>query len=140
MYLITEWRLNLKTVSEANASGHWMKAYARKKLQRHVISIAWLKDTPMVGFPCKVKLTRVSTRMLDVGDNLPMAFKAIRDAIADKLMPGRPPGFADSSPLITWEYDQKKGRPAGIIVQFWSVDTELSPNAQLMIAKRENFI
>jgi hypothetical protein len=120
MKLIKEWRLNLKTVSEANNTQHWTKVSARKKIQKRVIFIKWLSDTPRVCLPCKVKLTRIGGKFLDIGDNLPMAFKAIRDALADRLIPDRPPGWADSSPLIQWEYDQVKGAPSGIIVQFFS--------------------
>lgn len=125
MNLLKEWRLNLKTVSEANSSAHWTKTYARRKTQRNVIAIKWLSDPPKMKTPCKIKLIRVGGRFLDVGDNLPMAFKAIRDSLADLIIPGRPPGWADSSPLITWEYDQIKGSPAGIIVQFYG-----QPDAQ----------
>lgn len=125
MYLIKEWKLNLKTVSEANNSEHWTKKRKRKSQQRQVVCWQWLADTPSIRVPCKVKLTRVGTRMLDVGDNLPMAFKAIRDEIAEQLIPGRPPGFADASPLIQWEYDQVKGSPNGIIVQFYAIEPEI---------------
>lgn len=120
MKLIKEWRLNLKTVSEANNSQHWSAVYKRKKIQKKIIFIKWLSDTPSISLPCKVKLTRVGGKFLDIGDNLPMAFKAIRDALADRIIPDRPPGWADSSPLIEWEYDQVKGTPQGIIVQFFS--------------------
>lgn len=120
MKLIKEWRLNLKTVSEANNTEHWTKVNARRKLQKKVIFIKWLADTPSISLPCKVKLTRIGGKFLDVGDNLPMSFKAIRDALADRIIPDRPPGWADASPLIQWEYDQAKGSPSGIMVQFYS--------------------
>ena len=119
MHLIKEWKLNLRTTSEANNTDHWTKKAARKKLQQHIIKIAWLKDPPSIQWPCKVRLIRIASRGLDVGDNLPMAFKGIRDFLADLMLPGLAPGIADSSPMIEWEYDQKKGSPMGIIVQFW---------------------
>ena len=126
MNLIKTWRLNLKTVSEANNSEHWTKVYARRKLQKKLIYIKWLSDTPKLILPCKVKLTRIGGKFLDVGDNLPMAFKAIRDILADRIIPNKPPGWSDSSPLIQWEYDQKKGAPSGILVQFYCCDTNRS--------------
>lgn len=125
MYLVKEWKLNLKTVSEANCSQHWTKVAKRKKMQREIIGWKWLADPPRIRTPCTVKLIRIGSKPLDVGDNLPMAFKAVRDVIADYLLPGRAPGFADASPLITWEYDQKKGSPQGIIVQFYAVEPEI---------------
>lgn len=136
MYLIKEWHLNIKTVSEANCSQHWTKVAARRKLQRHTISLAWLKETPNIGLPCTVRLIRIGSKRLDVGDNLPMAFKAIRDAIAERIIPDRPPGFADASPLIIWEYDQIKGAPSGIMVQFWADDPEMSRAAQNFLAAK----
>jgi len=123
-HLRTEWKLNLKTVSEGNSSEHWTASYKRHQIQKKVISWQFLAYPPNVILPCCVKLIRVSTRALDVGDNLPMSMKYIRDSIADCLIPGRPPGFADSSHLIKWEYDQVKGKPQGIIVQFFECDPQ----------------
>jgi hypothetical protein len=124
MYLIKEWKLNLKTDSIANASEHWTKGYKRKQMQSSVIRWKWLADTPEMQFPCKVMLIRKSRRKLDAHDNLRMAFKKIVDTLSDLLIPGKAPGQADSSPLITWEYDQVSGSPQGIIVRFYSVDPE----------------
>jgi len=66
-----------------------------------------MQDRPEITLPCKIVLTRVSPRSLDT-DNLPCAFKWIRDAIADLIIPGLAPGRADGDELIEWVYEQEK--------------------------------
>ena len=61
--------------------------------------------------PCKVILTRVAPRSLDVEDNLPMALKTAKDAVADVICPGLAPGRADGNKNIKWEFAQRKGLP-----------------------------
>jgi len=58
--------------------------------------------------PCTVHLIRIG-RKLD-SDNLQGAFKYIRDAIAELLVPGLATGRADDDERITWEYAQEKGK------------------------------
>lgn len=62
------------------------------------------------ALPCVVTLTRVAPRRMD-GDNLQGACKAVRDAVADWLR------VDDGSPLITWRYAQRQGRPKEYAVE-----------------------
>lgn len=107
--------LPLKTLSLTNCRLHWRKIASIHKKQKLLVRLSLkplLQESPL---PCIVKLTRSSRGKLD-DDNLPTAFKAIRDEIADILLPGLPPGRADDSPLIQWVYNQKKG-PIGIEIE-----------------------
>jgi hypothetical protein len=60
--------------------------------------------------PVVIILTRISSRKLD-DDNLPTAFKWIRDSIADYIIPGLKPGRADDNKGLTFVYRQEKGKP-----------------------------
>lgn len=111
--------LPLKTISLTNTHQHWRKIASLHKKQKGIIYLS-LVNKPL-PLPCSVTLTRVSPRSLD-DDNLPSAFKAIRDQIADLLIPGLPPGRADSDPRIEWIYKQKKGR--------LGVEVEICPTVQ----------
>lgn len=107
-----EWYLDIKTVSEANLSGeHWSVKRKRHILQKRKIWL-WGKENNIKAttLPINIKLTRISPRMLDV-DNLYCSFKWIKDYIADTIIPGLPPGQADSDPRIIWQYSQVKGKP-----------------------------
>jgi len=76
-----------------------------------------------------IKLIRISPRKLDEDDNLPTAFKWVKDAIADILIPGKAAGRADDSPLFKWKYDQEKGkvREKAIRVEVYKKDADSSP-------------
>lgn len=54
-----------------------------------------------------ISLVAVRNRGLD-SDNLAASFKFLRDAIADSLIPGLPPGRADA--YFRWEYGQVETR------------------------------
>lgn len=100
----------LKTISLTNSRLHWRALSLFHRKQKMVIRLTLqpllLKEN--IQLPCHITLTRLSQKKLD-DDNLPSAFKAIRDEIANLLIPGLPPGKADDSPLISWAYEQKKG-------------------------------
>lgn len=102
------------TVSEANSSEHWLKKSKRHKLQKKWIWIYWKKQNYTVKTPCVITLTRIGGRKLDVGDNLPMSLKYVRDAISEMIHPNLPPGKADDDPLITWLYNQEPGDFKGV--------------------------
>lgn len=106
METIVQWKIPMKTVSEANNFEHWRDKYNRHKDQKKWIWIFFNRETRPITLPCTVVMIRHAKNMLDKEDNLPMAFKWIKDYIADKLIPGLPPGRADNDPRITWEYDQ----------------------------------
>lgn len=108
---IWHWYIDLKTVSEANSSEHWTKKAKRHRLQKMKIKAALLQERPHIQLPCAIHLTRIAPRTLDVDDNLPMAFKFIKDAIADYIIPGQAPGRADDCKSIVWRFKQEKGQP-----------------------------
>ena len=104
-----EWHLK----AAANMRGRWplvKKAKTERQLGLVLVRQAELIDKPqgqpMAKPPCVVTLTRIAPRRLD-DDNLPNAFKSIRDGIADAL------GATDDSARagIVWRYDQDKGEP-----------------------------
>lgn len=69
-----------------------------------------MSDKALKSLPCHVKMIRIAPRFLDKDENLPMAFKYLKDAIADYFIPGLQPGRADDDDRITWEYGQEKGK------------------------------
>lgn len=56
----------------------------------------------------RIHLTAYRHRLLDDDHNLSYSFKFIQDAVADTLLPGLPPGRADSH--FRWEYGQVETR------------------------------
>lgn len=124
------WTLPIRTVSEANTKEHWTKSSRRHKHQQYLIRHAFLREPREILFPCTVKLIRMSGRFLDKDDNLRMAFKWIKDEIADCLFPDDRKvyvdkkgivralkGRTDDNPTVTWEYDQEKSRRCGIRIE-----------------------
>jgi hypothetical protein len=119
MHKIIEWNLPIQTVSEANRGGeHWSKKHKRHKHQHTLIWLAFrnIKEVPL---PCHVKMTRISPRMLDADDNLPMSFKYIKDKIASEITGIKQVGKADSDERITWEYSQEKGKPQSVRIEIF---------------------
>ena len=139
-----KWELPIKTVSEANTSEHWTKKARRHKAQQWVVRLAFGGLKSPISLPCCVKMTRVGGGQLDTGDNLPMAFKYIKDQIAEEIFPetagyyttkgrqyvdkhGRTrtrkaqirskKGNADDDPRITWEYAQEKAKKHAVRIE-----------------------
>src|SRR5208283_881557 len=97
----------IKTISEANCSEPWPKKHKRHRRQRNFIRL-YVPTMPLgPSEMVSVTLTRLSPKQLD-SDNLVISLKWIRDAVADRLVPGLKPGHADSDPRITWHYAQRK--------------------------------
>lgn len=94
----------VKIISEANSREHWRKAAKRKAEHRNSARIALGGCLEIMRLPCTITLTRIGPRTLD-DDNLASGFKAFRDGVADWL------GIYDGSPLLTWRYAQRKGKP-----------------------------
>jgi hypothetical protein len=89
--------------STPNLREHYMVRARRTKAQRAKVARlmpAW-KEGPLLI----IRLTRVAPRQLDT-DNLAAALKGHRDAVAAKLR------IDDATPLVRWEYEQRKGEPA----------------------------
>ena len=128
-----ELHIPILTVSEANCSEHWTAKNKRHQKQKLMVKGHLLRNGTSIPLPCHVKLTRVSPRTLDIGDNLPSAFKWIKDAIADHINPERTIGISkktgrkvkiagrsDDDERITWEYDQEKGKPQSIKIDIFA--------------------
>ena len=75
-------------------------------------------------------MVRLSSRVLDASDNLPMAFKWIKDEIADCISPEPKKWYLDSKgnmrtlkgrsddhPDMKWEYGQEKSRIPGVRIE-----------------------
>jgi hypothetical protein len=110
-----EIRLPLKAESTANIREHWAARARRTKAQRAAVARrlhAWSGGPLLV-----VRLTRISPRMLDSGDNLSMSLKGFRDSVASRLK------IDDASPLVEWQYHQAKGE-AEVVVQIWRWNAE----------------
>jgi hypothetical protein len=114
------WFIPVHTVSEANAHRHFRHRQRRAKIQRGAVAMLCRHDRPpLTGGGIVVKLTRVSPRPLDGGDNLPVALKAVRDEIAALY------GVNDRDPRITWSYDQIRiadERNAGVRIEIKPAD------------------
>ncbi len=124
------WEIPLKTISEGNTSEHWSTSSRRHKQQQFFIRLLFNQDHETIALPCEVTLTRISSRMLDSEENLPMAFKWIKDEIGANLFPekvvtykkkngsyAKNKGHADSDPQVTWKYAQEKGKIQGIRIE-----------------------
>lgn len=99
--------LPLRIESVANLRESWQARHRRAKAHR-----AAALAIPAHPLPCVVTLVRVGPRKLD-GDNLQGGFKALRDGIAQRL------GVDDADPRVTWEYQQRRGRPKQYAAEVW---------------------
>lgn len=114
-----EWMIPIKTVSELNCSEHWTKKSKRHKQQKFFIQLALKNEIHKIKLPCHIKITRISTRILDY-DNLVASQKWTVDAICDLLLPGLKAGRADGDKRITISYDQSKGKHQSIKIEIES--------------------
>ncbi|RKI09730.1 hypothetical protein D7Y15_23430 [Corallococcus sp. AB030] len=104
----------VETVNTSNRREHHMQRHRRAKGQRdatHLLWPGWIGPALLV-----VRLTRVSSRTLDSGDNLPIAMKSIRDEVARQLR------LDDASPLVRWVYAQAQGEPSVLVELSWGDD------------------
>jgi hypothetical protein len=96
--------LPIKTVCELNSREHWAAIHRRKKAQREEVRAEWINAVKgkRVRLPCVVTLTRIAPKLLDEGDNLSSAFKAVRDEVAAMLR-------ADDAPFspVIFDYRQE---------------------------------
>ena len=114
--MLKEIVIPIRTVSESNMREHWSAKHRRHKKQKGIV-LMYLRHNGEIQLPCTVKMIRRSKRMLD-DDNLIGSMKAVRDAIADFIIPGLAPGRADDNKTIRWQYDQVKGDHAVIVQVF----------------------
>ena len=116
MNKFVELELPIKTVGELNLREHWAKSKKRHDDQKIAVRAAFMNLKEKPTLPCSVLFKRIGKRKLD-SDNLIESFKWIRDALADKLIPGKLPGRADDSPLISWEYTQETGKDYSVVIK-----------------------
>lgn len=71
-------------------------------------------------WPCRVTFTRIAPRPLDKSDNLPNAFKAMRDELARCI------GLRnDAGPEVEWKYRQLKPQDVGLPKGTYHVKVEI---------------
>jgi hypothetical protein len=96
----------MRLISEANNRDHWRIKNKRKQKQQNQVALEWLLMRPDITIPCEVHLIYYHKKLMDI-DNFIISCKAVRDQIADCLIPGLAKGRADDDPRITWHYEQK---------------------------------
>lgn len=124
------WELPLKTISEANCSQHWTVKSKRHKQQQFFVRALFNRQQNPISLPCCVKMIRLGSRLLDAEENLPMAFKWVKDEISACLIPEKRKfykdkkgklreikGRADDDPRIKWQYGQEKAATQGIRIE-----------------------
>jgi hypothetical protein len=91
-------------------ANHPIAKWKRNKASRWELDIRWKELDPKITLPCHITLTRLSHKEDPMDfDNLVYSFKGIRDAVAEKILPGLPPGRADGDKRLEWKYSQEKG-------------------------------
>jgi hypothetical protein len=98
---MAEIKCPMKLDAHTNARGHWRTR--KKQVDREKQTTSWLlRAIDIPSLPVVVTFTRWSSRDLD-DDNLPSAFKYVRDTIAAHY------GTDDSTRApITWRYQQRR--------------------------------
>ncbi|WAM23849.1 hypothetical protein [Myxococcus sp. NMCA1] len=102
------------TVNPTNTREHHHARARRVRDEREETEEAWPGWTAPALLV--VRLTRVSPRLLDGGDNLPAALKPVRDEVARQLR------LDDASPLVRWDYEQVQGPAAVVVEMAWGDD------------------
>jgi len=110
----------IKLISEANNFDHWRVKKKRKDAIK-LIMRSKLSQLDPPELPCKITITRIAPRPLDI-DNLWYTQKTCIDIICDFLIPGLKPGLADSSSQIELDCKQRKGK-----AREYAVEVEISP-------------
>ena len=98
----------IKTISEANCFQPWRTKYQRHETQKKNIYWTLSPIKQNIKLPCTVLMIRHAPGSLDEDDNLRMALKWIKDAIAELLTGDYIPGRADNNKEIKWQYQQEK--------------------------------
>ena len=104
--------LAVRTFTESNAKGGWVAKWKRAQQQleqgRGVAMV--LNQRRRIELPAVVTFTRYSPQLMD-DDNLPTAFKHVRDGIAKFV------GVDDGDARWHWVYRQERARHHGIRVE-----------------------
>jgi hypothetical protein len=109
--------LPLRTKSEANCFEPWQVKHKRHRTQQAAIAFLLKPIRQNILLPCKILFTRLSPKMLDKHDNLPMSFKYIVDACCAIITGNFISGKADSDERISIAYDQKESKEYGIKIE-----------------------
>lgn len=72
-----------------------------------------------LSLPCVVRLVRMAPRELDPDDNLRIALKWVKDAVAEVITQDFVPGRADGDKRIKWEYDQEFSKVYKVKIEIW---------------------
>ena len=96
-------------VKSANDTSHWRASASLVKKHAWMVRDIF-KNFNLPELPVHVTFIRVAPRKFD-DDNLMIAFKGVRDTIAQMYFPDTRRGMADSYECFTWEYRQEKGEP-----------------------------
>jgi len=105
---VISFRFPCKTVSPLNKREHFRARTARVRDEKAAIAV-YLARHRKPALPLVVRFTRTSAGRLD-SDNLPGAFKAMRDELCRWL------GIDDKTDRISWEYVQARGRQGEQVV------------------------
>ncbi len=101
--MIQDIEIEMNLPSRANLEKHWRD---RAKLVEHQRQRTWLGaryQLVTTTEPINIKLSRVSARLLDAEDKLPMCFKAVKDLLCEWLE------YADDrDERARWYYSQQK--------------------------------
>ena len=89
------------------SQGNWRAGAALARRQRKAVE-AVLFGVPKPAGPWVVTITRAVAGTLD-DDNLRPALKHVRDQVGVYLLGGKP-GEHDDSPLVTWCYEERRGK------------------------------
>ncbi len=125
--------LDLLTLSEANGilsrkrfykngkpkGEHWTEKAERHKMQKRAVFYHLSQHRASLSLPCTVRMTRLAPRELDADDNLRIALKWIKDAIAEVITQDFVPGRADGDKRIKWEYDQEFSSEYKVKIEIW---------------------
>ena len=121
-YELAAFRSTLVVTARTNAHVHWRQRHAIDQEDRaHGRAIVlgqagFARQLLKPGGRIHVEFTRLSTATCD-DDNLPSAFKAVRDGIAEAL------GIDDGSDRYAWSYGQRRivrGEQPGFEVILWA--------------------
>lgn len=111
-----------KTEAHTNKRGNRFARAKSVKKEREALFFAWFgagKPTPP-RWPITVTFTRIAPRKLDVGDNLPSAFKGMRDELAKQL------GLkGDGGDEVEWLYHQVSPQDVGLAKGSYAVKVEM---------------
>ena len=132
--------LNVLTLSEANGltsrtrfykngkpkPEHWTEKSERHKMQKCAVFYALSPHRSSLSLPCTVRLVRIAPRELDEDDNLRIALKWIKDAVAEVITQDFVPGRADGDKRIKWKYGQEYSKEYKVKIEIWQSNDRIS--------------